>query len=79
MNQLVLAGKVLTVRDRQVEENKHLEDDWLEEQKRLDMMMEIERLKSLQEQEQRNVRRAIALQEGKRQLVDQIKAREIQR
>jgi hypothetical protein len=79
MNQLVLAGKVLTVRDRQVEENKLLESDWLEEQNRLDLMMEIERLKSLQEQEARNIRRALALQEGKKQLVDQIKSREVLR
>ena len=61
MNQLVLAGKCFAVRDMQVEENKQLEIDWLEEQKRLDLMMEIERLKSLQEQEQRYVRRALAL------------------
>jgi hypothetical protein len=31
-----------------LEENKQLEKDWIEEQKRYDLMMEIERLKALQ-------------------------------
>ena len=47
MNQLVLESKIMTVRDRQLEENRILEQNWLEEQKRLDMMMEIERLKAI--------------------------------
>jgi hypothetical protein len=34
-----------------------LEEEWIEEQKRLDLMMEIERLKSLQVQEDREIRR----------------------
>lgn len=34
-----------------------MEQDWIEEQKRLDIMMEIERLKSLQLQEEREVKR----------------------
>jgi hypothetical protein len=47
MNQMMLYSKVVTIRDQQKEENKRLESEWLEEQKRLDLMMEIERLKSL--------------------------------
>jgi hypothetical protein len=47
MNQMMLYSKVVTIRDRQKEEQKRLEQDWVEEQKRLDLMMEIERLKSL--------------------------------
>ena len=34
-----------------------MEQDWIEEQKRLDLMMEIERLKSLKVQEEREVKR----------------------
>lgn len=49
MNQLVLQAKVINIRNKQLEENKQLEKDWIEEQKRYDLMMEIERLKALQE------------------------------
>lgn len=44
---MMLYSKVVTIRDRQKEEQKVLEQEWLDEQKRLDIMMEIERLKSL--------------------------------
>jgi hypothetical protein len=47
MNKMVLYSKVVTIRDKQIQENKHLENEWIEEQKRLDLMMEIERLKGL--------------------------------
>lgn len=49
MNQMVMYSKIVTVRDKQKEESKMLEEEWIREQKRLDLMMEIERLKSLQE------------------------------
>ena len=47
MNQMVLYSKVVTIRDKQLAENKRLESEWIEEQKKLDLMMEIERLKVL--------------------------------
>lgn len=47
MNQMVIASKVCTVRERQIAENKMLEENWIQEQKRLDLMMEIERLKAI--------------------------------
>jgi len=47
MNQMVLYSKVVTIRDKQINENKKLEQEWVEEQKKLDLMMEIERLKVL--------------------------------
>jgi len=46
-NQMVLFSKVGTIRDRQIAENKMLEENWIAEQKRLDMMMDIERLKAI--------------------------------
>ena len=49
MNQMVLYSKVVTIRDKQLEENVRLEQEWVEEQKKLDLMMEVERLKALQE------------------------------
>ena len=51
MNAMMLYSKVVTIRDKQLEENKKLEQDWSEEQKRLDLLMEIERLKDLKVQE----------------------------
>jgi hypothetical protein len=53
MNQMVLYSKVVTIRDKQIEENKKLETEWVEEQKKLDIMMEIERLKILKVEEER--------------------------
>jgi len=49
MNQMVLYSKVVTIRDQQLIESKTLEAEWVREQKKLDLMMEIERLKDLQE------------------------------
>ena len=60
MNQMVLYSKVVTIRDKQLDENKRLESEWIEEQKKLDLMMEIERLKVLQEEEEREQRKAVA-------------------
>ena len=48
MNQMVLYSKVVTIRDQQLVESKKLEEEWVREQKKLDIMMEIERLKDLQ-------------------------------
>jgi len=60
MNQMVLYSKVVTIRDKQLDENKRLESEWVEEQKKLDLMMEIERLKVLKEEEEREVRKHAA-------------------
>ena len=79
MNQMVMYSKIVTVRDKQLEESKSLEAEWVKEQKRLDLMMEIERLKSLQEQEERDVRRAVARKQGAAVIIDQIKEREQER
>ena len=60
MNQMVLYSKVVTIRDKQLEENKKLEQEWIQEQKKLDLIMEIERLKVLKEEEIRETRKAAA-------------------
>lgn len=79
MNQMVLYAKVVTIRDKQLEENKVLESHWVEEQKRLDLMMEIERLKGLQAAEEREKHRVQAQRRGAAVIIDQIKDREVQR
>jgi hypothetical protein len=56
-----------------------LEEEWIEEQKRLDLMMEIERLKSLKVQEEREVKRKEAQKQGSLVIIDQIKEREMER
>ncbi len=75
----MLYSKVVTIRDRQLEEAKRLEQEWIEEQKRLDIMMEIERLKSLKLQEEREVKRKEARKQGSLVIIDQIKERELER
>ena len=75
MNQMVLYSKVVTIRDKQLEENKRLEVEFVEEQKKLDLMMEIERLKVLKEEEEREVRKAEARKRGREVIVDQIQER----
>ena len=79
MNQMVLYSKVVTIRDKQLDENKRLESEYIEEQKKLDLMMEIERLKVLQEEEEREVRKAAARKQGAQVIIDQIQERTIQR
>jgi hypothetical protein len=79
MNQMVLYSKVVTIRDKQLEENKRLEQEWIEEQKKLDLMMEIERLKVLKEEEEREKRKHEARKKGAQVIIDQIQDRTIQR
>ena len=70
MNQMMLYSKVVTIRDKQKEEQKRLEEEWIEEQKRLDLMMEIERLKSLKMQEEREIQRKKAQKQGSLVIID---------
>jgi hypothetical protein len=43
----MMFSKVVTIRDKQLFENKMLEKEYMEDQRRLDVMMEIERLKQI--------------------------------
>ena len=72
MNQDVMLSKVLTIRDKQLEENKQLERDYPDEQRRLDLMMEIERLKQIKEDDERERRRVEARKVGAQVIVGQI-------
>lgn len=76
---MALYSKVVTIRDRQLEEQKRLEQEWIEEQKRLDLMMEIERLQSLKIQEEREQRKKELQRQGASVIVDQIKERDLER
>ena len=76
---MTLYAKVVTIRDKQLEENKALEEDYKEEQKRLDIMMEIERLKALKAEDERERLRVEAQRRGAAVIIDQIQEREKQR
>lgn len=69
---MVLYSKVVTIRDKQLEENKKLEQEYIEEQKKLDLMMEIERLKALKVEEEREAKKVEQRIKGKQVIIDQI-------
>ncbi len=79
MNAMMLYSRVATIRDHQLEENKQLEQEYIDGQKRVDIMMEIERLKDLREQRSREERRVIACHQGAVHVIDQIKERDLER
>lgn len=67
---MVLYSKVVTIRDKQIHENKKLETEWVDEQKKLDLMMEIERLKVLKIEEEREGKKAEMRIKGKQVIID---------
>lgn len=79
MNQMVLYSKCVTIRDKQLEEQKRLEDEYREENRRLDIMMEIERLKNIKHKEEIEQKRKDAQRQGALVIVEQIKERELER
>lgn len=70
MNKMMLYSKCVTIRDKQLEESKRLEDEWRTEQKAMDIMMEIERLKSLKAQEEIEIKKKEAQRNGARVIID---------
>ena len=72
-------AKAAYVRDIQVSEKKHIREMEIEEEKRKDVMMEIERLKGLEKDIKKEELRKSQQVQGKAVIVDQIKEREYQR
>ena len=64
MNKMVFYSKVVTIRDKQLEEMKEREAERIKEQKKLDLIMEIERLKVCQDQEDREIKKKQAQKMG---------------
>lgn len=79
MNQMMLYSKCVTIRDAQVEEKKHMMMEEEEENRKLDTMMEIERLKALEQYEERERQRAEERKRGAKILGEQIAERERER
>jgi hypothetical protein len=79
MNQVMLYAKCVTVRDAQVLEKKAIKAEKSEEERRVDMAMELERLKALRMYEEREVKRIEDRKKGAAVICAQIEEREQER
>ena len=79
MNKLSLFAKVATIRDRQLEEHEMMENLYKKKEKKLDEMMELERLKELKQQQIRDNHRKQLQKDGCMIIIDQIKQKEYER
>ena len=79
MDTLMMHAKVSTIRDRQLEERKGMEQMYLNKEKRLDTMMELERLKEIQFQEMKEKEIKRQQKEGANIIIEQIKENEVER
>merc|ERR1719247_2241341 len=79
MNQMMLYSKVVTIRDAQIQEKRYVQQEKEEEERELDMMMEIERLKGLKMYEEREKARIDDQRRGAQVIIEQIKDRQAQR
>merc|ERR1712072_197710 len=79
MNQMMLYSKIVTIRDAQIQEKRYVQQEKEEEERELDMMMEIERLKGLKMYEEREKARVDDQRRGASVIIEQIKDRQAQR
>ena len=79
MNKLSLFAKVATIRDRQLKEHEMMDDLYKRKEKKLDEMMELERLKELKQQQNRENNRKQLQRDGCMIIIDQIKQKEYER
>ena len=64
MDAMLKYAKVATIRERQKREHKQMEEDYKKKELKLDTMMELERLKELKFQEEREMSRKVQQREG---------------
>uniref|UniRef100_A0A7S1L779 Cilia- and flagella-associated protein 45 n=1 Tax=Alexandrium catenella TaxID=2925 RepID=A0A7S1L779_ALECA len=79
MNQMMLYSKIVTIRDAQIQEKRNVQAEKEEEERQLDAMMEIERLKALKMYEVREKERLESQRSGAKVIIEQIKDRQGQR
>ena len=79
MNKLSLYSKVATIRDKQLCEKKKIISEYRNQNTKMDLMMEYERLKELKFQEDRDRERKFQLKNGALIIIDQIKERDLER
>ena len=77
MNQMVLYSKIVTVRDEQLKEKKMISSEQKQIEDRLDLMMEIERLKVIKYHDEREQKWKEDRLQGAAVLKEQIKEREL--
>jgi len=79
MNQMMLYAKVATIRDKQLTEKKEIHEQKKLEEKRKDLIMEVERLKKVKYYEEQDRQKKDEQKQKALLVVDQIKERELQR
>lgn len=79
MNQMVNYAKCVTVRDKQLIEKQRILQQKIEEEKRLDLMMEVERLRKIKEAEETQAVKKVEVKKGRDVIIDQMKERELKR
>ena len=79
MEKLSLCAKVATIRERQLKEHEMMDDLYKKKEKKLDEMMELERLKELRQQQNREDNRKQLQRDGCMIIIDQIKQKEYER
>ena len=79
MNQMLKYSKVVTIRDLQKNEHKQMEQRYKQKEAKLDLMMELERLKELKYQEDVEKAKKLKRYASAKILIEQIKEKEIKR
>lgn len=79
MNKMMMYAKCVTVRDQQLDEKNEIHDHKKTEEKRKDLMMEIERLKKIKYYEELEKEKKELQKAGHTIIIDQIKERELKR
>ncbi len=72
---MVAYAKAATIRERQLEEKQRDWEDFKNQEKKKDKIMELERLKKIKEQEEIEAKRKEEALRGREVIVDQIKQR----
>jgi hypothetical protein len=79
MNQMMLYAQCVTIRDAQILEKRRIADALMEEEKRMDLAMEIERVRTLKLMEEREAARTSEQRQGASVIIQQIAEREQER
>ena len=79
MEKLALYAKVASIRERQLKEHEMMEQMYKKKEEKLDTMIELERLKELKQQQERENNRKKLQREGCLIIIDQIKQKEYEK
>jgi hypothetical protein len=79
MNQMMLYAQCVTIRDAQILEKQAIQEQAIAEEKRIDLAMEIERIRTLKLMEERNNARVEEQKIGASVIIKQIQEREAER